>query len=115
MTFQLAKLERWAQARLLLACASLSFPACAVAGEAGLDLVCTGNSYKADGPFPTVETFSLKIDGKKPVIIGGPGSEKPADHRKQRDPIEIHDRQIHRRVFQFHWRLVSNSYGWASH
>lgn len=44
-------------------------------------VVCTGNSYKEDGPFPTVETFSLKIEGKKPVMIGGPGSEKPVKAR----------------------------------
>ncbi len=36
MTFQLAKLEKWAQAGLLLACASLCFTADAVAGKAGL-------------------------------------------------------------------------------
>jgi hypothetical protein len=81
MTLQLATLKKCALAGLLLAFASLCFTADAVAGEAGLDLVCTGNSYKADGPFPTVETFSLKIDGKKPVIIGGPGSEKPVKAR----------------------------------
>jgi hypothetical protein len=52
-----------------------------LAGEADLNLVCTGNSYKQDGPFPTGETFSLKVEGKKPVMIGGPGSEKPVKAR----------------------------------
>jgi hypothetical protein len=77
MTFPITNLKRWSPAGLLLACASLSFTTYAMAGEASLDLVCTGNSYKADGPFPTVETFSVKIDGNKPVVIGGPGSDKP--------------------------------------
>ena len=81
MRQQIAYLERWALASLLLACGSLSFTTCALAEEADLSLVCTGNSYKQDGPFPTVETFSLKIEGKKPVMIGGPGSEKPVKAR----------------------------------
>jgi hypothetical protein len=76
MTFLFNNLKSLSPAGLL-AWASLSLTSYAMAGEAHLDLVCTGNSYKADGPFPTVETFSVKIDGKKPVIIGGPGSEKP--------------------------------------
>jgi hypothetical protein len=81
MRHQIANLERRALAGLLLACGSLSFTTYAFAEEADLNLVCTGNSYKQDGPFPTVETFSLKIEGKKPVMIGGPGSEKPVKAR----------------------------------
>lgn len=81
MRRQIANLKSWALASLLLACGSLSFTTYALAGEADLNLVCTGNSYKQDGPFPTVETFSLKIEDKKPVMIGGPGSEKPVKAR----------------------------------
>jgi hypothetical protein len=81
MRHRIASLERWALANLLPVCALLSFTAYALAGEADLNLVCTGNSYKQDGPFPTVETFSLKVEGKKSVMIGGPGSEKPVKAR----------------------------------
>jgi hypothetical protein len=49
-----------------------------VAAAAALNLVCTGNSYKADGPFPTPETYSLVIGGAKSVLIGGPGNAQPA-------------------------------------
>lgn len=55
----------------MLACAPLSFATYALAGEADLNLVCIGNSYKQDGAFPTAETFSFKTEGKKPVMIGG--------------------------------------------
>jgi hypothetical protein len=90
MRFQIANLERWALAGLLLASASLSFATDALAGEPDLNLVCTGNSYKEDGPFPTPETFSLKIAGKKPVLIGGPGSEKPVKARIiANNPIQL--------------------------
>lgn len=65
----------------LLAYASPSLTAYALAEEADLNLMCSGNSYKKDGPFPTPETFSLKIAGKKPVMIGGPGPEKPVKAR----------------------------------
>jgi hypothetical protein len=90
MRFQIANRERWALAGLLLASASLNFATDALAGEADLNLVCTGNSYKEDGPFPTPETFSLKIAGKKPVLIGGPGSEKPVKARIiANNPIQL--------------------------
>jgi hypothetical protein len=77
----MANLERWVLAGLLLACGSPNLTTQALAGDADLNLVCTGNSYKEDGPFPTPETFSLKIEGKKPVLIGGPGSKKPVKAR----------------------------------
>ncbi len=77
----MANLERWVLAALLLACGSPNLTTQVLAGDADLNLVCTGNSYKEDGPFPTPETFSLKIEGKKPVLIGGPGSEKPVKAR----------------------------------
>lgn len=81
MKRQIANLERWVFAGLLLACASLSLTNSALAGAADLNLVCNGNSYQADGPFPTPETFSLKIAGNKPVLIGGPGTAKPVKAR----------------------------------
>jgi hypothetical protein len=81
MRQQIANLQRWALASLLLACCSLSVTTCALAGGDNLDLVCTGNSYQKDGPFPTVETFSVKIAGTKPVMIGQPGSDKPVKAR----------------------------------
>jgi hypothetical protein len=81
MRRQIANLERWVLAGLLLACGTSGLTTYALAGEANLNLVCSGNSYKEDGPFPTPETFSLKIEGKKPVLIGGPGSEKPVKAR----------------------------------
>ncbi|WGJ14441.1 hypothetical protein QEV83_17690 [Methylocapsa sp. D3K7] len=65
----------------LLAYDVLNPSAYAAAQDTNLNLVCSGNSYKKDGPFPTPETFTLKIDGKKPVFIGGPGSEKPVKAR----------------------------------
>ncbi|MGQ0446633.1 MAG: hypothetical protein ACT4O2_16320 [Beijerinckiaceae bacterium] len=81
MRRQTANLESWALASLVLACGSLDFTTYTLAGEADLNLVCTGNSYKHEDPFPTVETFSLKIEGNKPVMIGGPGSERPVKAR----------------------------------
>jgi hypothetical protein len=85
MKLQIAGLVRWALAgrvlAALLAYGLLSPSTHAFAQETNLNLVCSGNSYKKDGPFPTPETFSLKIDGKKPVLIGGPGSEKPVKAR----------------------------------
>ncbi|HEY8007182.1 MAG TPA: hypothetical protein VIE66_10405 [Methylocella sp.] len=65
----------------MLAYGVLNPSAYVAAQGANLDLVCSGNSYKKDGPFPTPETFTLKMDGKKPVFIGGPGSEKPVKAR----------------------------------
>ncbi len=70
MGIQFGNLARWVLAGAALACASVSAATCALAGEDDLDLVCTGNSYQKDGPFPTVETFSVKIAGTKPVMIG---------------------------------------------
>jgi hypothetical protein len=85
MRLQIAGLAGWALAgrvlAALLAYAPLNITAYALAEENDLNLVCTGNSYKKDGPFPTPETFSLKIAGNKPVFIGGPGSEKPVKAR----------------------------------
>src|SRR3984893_11810528 len=64
-------------AGLFLAFAPFAAP-CAMAEPADLDLVCSGNSYGKDGdPFPTTETVSFKREGKKPVMIGLPGSDKP--------------------------------------
>lgn len=81
MRRQIVNLETWVLSVLLLACASLGLTSSALAGEADLNLVCSGNSYQADGPFPTPETFSLKIAGNKPVIIGGPGAATPVKAR----------------------------------
>jgi hypothetical protein len=64
-------------AGLFLAFAPFAAP-CAMAVPSDLDLVCSGNSYGKDGdPFPTTETVSFKREGKKPVMIGLPGSDKP--------------------------------------
>lgn len=76
MGIQFGNLVRWVLAGAALACASVSAATCALAGGDDLDLVCTGNSYQKDGPFPTVETFSVKIAGMNPVMIGQPGSDK---------------------------------------
>ena len=51
-----------------------------MAGSSDLDLVCSGNSYGKEGdPFPTTETVSFKKEGKKPVMIGLQGSDKPTN------------------------------------
>ena len=85
MKLRIGGLAKWAVAGSVLATLLvydvLNPSAFAVAQDANLNLVCSGNSYKKDGPFPTPETFSLKIDGKKPVSIGGPGTEKPVKAR----------------------------------
>jgi Protein of unknown function (DUF1236) len=81
MGCQFGNLARWVLAVAALACASVSAATSALAGGDDLDLVCTGNSYQKDGPFPTVETFSVKIAGTKPVMIGQPGSDKPVKAR----------------------------------
>jgi hypothetical protein len=81
MGLQFGTLASWVLAGTALACASVSGATCALAGGDDLDLVCTGNSYQKDGPFPTVETFSVKIAGTKPVMIGQPGSDKPVKAR----------------------------------
>jgi hypothetical protein len=81
MGLQFGNLATWVLAGTALACASVSAATCALAGGDDLDLVCTGNSYQKDGPFPTVETFSVKIAGTKPVMIGQPGSDKPVKAR----------------------------------
>jgi hypothetical protein len=60
-----------------LICAALSTTTLAMAGGDDLNLSCTGNSYTKDGPFPNPETFSVKIAGTKPVLIGQAGSDKP--------------------------------------
>ncbi len=54
---------------------------CVLAEAADLNLVCTGNSYGKDGPFPTVETVSLTIPASKPVMVALPGETKPAQAR----------------------------------
>src|SRR5262249_17874731 len=77
MGLQMANLGRSALVGRSLTCVSLIFSLYALAENATLNLVCSGKSYKADGPFPTPETFSLMIDGTKSVMIGGPGSAKP--------------------------------------
>lgn len=90
MKFRIAKLESWVLTGLLLAYAPQSFTTYALAGEANLNLVCSGNSYKQDGPFPTVETFTFKTEGKKPVMLGGPGLEKPVKARiSANNPIQL--------------------------
>ncbi len=49
-----------------------------MAGPSDLDLVCNGNSYGKGGDlFPTSETVSFKTEGKKPVMIELPDSDKP--------------------------------------
>ena len=72
---QSVRLQPFATACLVLAFAVLL---CAInntmAGAAPLNLVCSGNNYKAEGPFPTPETYSLVIRGVKSVLIGGPGN-----------------------------------------
>jgi hypothetical protein len=73
MRLQIVNFKRYAPAVYIL----LGFATHVMAGPASLNLVCSGNSYKQDGPFPTFETFSLKIDGSKTVMIGGPGSQQP--------------------------------------
>ncbi|MGB7046549.1 MAG: hypothetical protein WBD65_17125, partial [Methylocella sp.] len=61
-------------AGLFLAFAPFAAP-CAMAEPSDLDLVCSGNSYgKLGDPFPTTETVSFKREGKKPAMIGLPGS-----------------------------------------
>jgi hypothetical protein len=49
-----------------------------VAAAQALNLVCTGKSYKAEGPIPAPETYSLVIGGAKSVLTGGPGNPQPA-------------------------------------
>jgi len=80
MGLELGKRAKWALAGISLACVSLGAASTSAAGV-DLDLVCTGNSYQKDGPFPTVETASLKLSGKKPVLIGLPGSDRPVKAR----------------------------------
>ncbi|WOJ90687.1 hypothetical protein RZS28_05180 [Methylocapsa polymorpha] len=82
MGLELGKRAKWALAGVSLACVSLS-AASTSASAAGvdLDLICSGNSYQKDGPFPSVETASLKLSGKKPVLIGLPGSDQPVKAR----------------------------------
>jgi hypothetical protein len=64
-------------AGLFLAFAPFAAPY-TMAGSSDLDLVCSGNSYsKLGDPYPTPETVSFKREGKKPVMIGLPGSDKP--------------------------------------
>jgi hypothetical protein len=77
MRLQSADFEKRVLAGLALAWASFSTASNALAGAVDLNLACTGNSYNQDGPFPTPVTFTLKIQETKPVVIGGPGSEKP--------------------------------------
>lgn len=81
MGLQFGNLARWVLAGAALTCASLSATTYALAGGDDLDLTCTGNSYKKDGPFPVPETFSVKIAGTKPVMVGQPGSDKPVKAR----------------------------------
>jgi hypothetical protein len=69
MGLQFGRLVRWVLAGATLTCTSLSVTTCASAGADDLNLSCTGNSYTKDGPFPTPETFSLKITGTKPVAV----------------------------------------------
>jgi hypothetical protein len=94
MKLRICGLVKWGVAgralAALLAYGVLNPSAYAAAQGANLDLVCSGNSYKKDGPFPTPETFTLKMDGKKPVFIGGPGSEKPVKARTiASNPIQL--------------------------
>jgi hypothetical protein len=64
-------------AGLFLAFAPLAAPY-TIAGPSGLDLVCSGNSYRKLGdPFPIPETVSFKTEGKKSVMIELPESNKP--------------------------------------
>lgn len=81
MKHHIANSKRWGLAFIVLACGGLGAASVGSADPANLNLTCSGNSYKADGPFPTPETFSLKIDGKKPVMIQGPGENLPVKAR----------------------------------
>lgn len=81
MGLQFGKLARWVLAGTALTWACLSGTTYALAEDDNLDLTCSGNSYKKDGPFPTPETFSVKIAGTNPVVIGLAGSDKPDEAR----------------------------------
>ncbi|MCI0465827.1 MAG: hypothetical protein L0Y57_02300, partial [Beijerinckiaceae bacterium] len=73
-----AHLQRHCLAFLALACSPLCAAIQTPARAASLSLACSGNSYKAEGPFPTPETYSLVItDGERTVTIGGPGAAPP--------------------------------------
>ncbi len=57
---------------------TLTGATCAIANGPALDLVCSGNSYAKNGdPYPTAETVSFKTEGKRPAMIGLPGSARP--------------------------------------
>lgn len=78
MGLEFSKRAKSALAAVSLACVwGGATTTCASAAGGDLNLVCTGNSYAKGGPFPTVETVSLTIAGKKPVLIGLPGSDRP--------------------------------------
>ncbi|QBR72182.1 hypothetical protein CU048_13900 [Beijerinckiaceae bacterium] len=73
MELQFCTLTKWMLVGAACACLGAAMDARA---EDDLDLTCSGNSYKKDGPFPTPETFSLKIAGTNSVTIGPAGSDK---------------------------------------
>jgi hypothetical protein len=75
------QMKSWILAGLALTFGWLHTATYVSARTGELSLVCTGNSYKRGDPFPTAETFSLRIGGTKPVVIGGPGSAQPLKAR----------------------------------
>ena len=87
MKLHITPLQKSALVALLLLCAAGTFAPAASAEE--LDLACSGNSYKHADPFPTPETFSLKIGEKNSVAIGG-GSLHPGKVRvSSNNPIQL--------------------------
>ncbi len=82
MGHKLGKRAEWARIGVFFACVVFgAAAACGSASGAELNLVCSGNSYVKGVPFPTVETVSLKLGGKKPVLGGLAGSDRPIKAR----------------------------------
>jgi hypothetical protein len=75
--------------------AALFAATCGLALGADLNLVCTGNSYGKDGPFPTVETVSFKTYDSKPAVITMPGETKA-----------VHTRTIDNNAFQLRFAVA---------
>ncbi|HET6376821.1 MAG TPA: hypothetical protein VFG05_00705 [Methylocella sp.] len=63
---------------LVLACLALIGLSSIRLAEAGpLDLVCSGNSYARNVPFPTPVTYTLRLGGTKSVLIGVSNEQQP--------------------------------------
>ena len=110
MGLQSVRLQPFTPACSLLAFAVLL---CSInntmAGAAPLNLVCNGNSYKADGPFPTPEAYLLAIGGGKSVLIGGPGNAQPTKASiVANNPFQLKFRtsKFTGEYFTFHRRFV---------